>query len=1156
MAKDFNPNYGQYLDVFPFVGSNILDAYRLSDAHAPFVTMLPACFTSGAGMELILHLEQSPQDKRLFHLFVEAQNMRHLQGKEVLSVGYPFLLAVEEEEMLSMPLFFRPVSLSPLKQEGDWSFQIKKNERIRVNPFLEQLLRKKGLEKCADKVVQLRAKNYLRERDFLEFIGQLSKELSLSSTGERPTLLAFPSTDEMGQMAQDGFIQWSAAIGIFPEVNLIDESAFDIFAEAPPPFPFHSFGLNSVDSAKVTAIQQVKEHYITLISGAVGSGKTHLLQYLISNALLKGGKSLIISPRLNNLREIQNLLEKEGLGSLNYLFQDGDNDGAVWKNILQARLKEKGKKSDKEVLANFRILLQEYLRKKRKMDAAYSSTRVPIFGDKNWEEVAGLFLHFNELEKWQLLDSFLIASDFSFTEIELQEITDGILLSKPIFEKLGTIQHPLRNLNAGIFVHHSVEEGRGFVLSKVTAFLKKGGALQRRIIIVRNEYADALMSYYSDYYYRLEDEIASLRDLIHDFKTRYDEDLFDAGTWALKINGLLQSKYMDILQAREKIRTGLDGLQTMHEQMDYFDFSFTRKSTSLSAFTQKINDYEADLNSWWQSIGGKVQDELLRLSAKTVQASLMPYRKKIQGLEKELDIFVEELNATGLYHLPFSANMLTLSKKQKYLEEILGQLEETDYHLRDFDLFFDWQSLWYTLSQETRRVLAALIKVKPDNWINAFKSWYYFHLLSNHQSPVMPVAPYDLEGLHQIYEQLNQSARAALPDIWNEKAEIAKSTLKTTHKKLFRQMMDKKEGVGMRELFAGLSEPILELNPICLSSVSQLANWTNIPDFTFDYLLVEEGQLVEENILPLFTKAKRVVVFNTPVEEQIIPFALPEILKKEGVHEVLLSTDNPEQKKLVPGVKAVNGYPNEATGINERELSEVIRLLNEIKVIPGRKLPSVAMVFTTPAQRDAVFRSLLTIKQKRLPGFEIILQLERNGLALLTVDELPGQQFDTVLWSLGFDEAASFINTGLSRWDTYSRIIYERSKNSLTIIHSLSQKELAKLQKETANTSAFTTLLSGNSLAKDKKRDIPESSFVTFVKEKLQSKYPNAKFTSEGHYLRRIGDEGTGDTIILPNACFARTPAISFKEEYHRQRQLREQGVKIEPVFPVLWWRG
>ena len=1151
MNKNSIRKYEQYLDVFTSDRNRLMDVAQIAAENPSFSEQLINAFLddSGLSLEVVLSPETHQQ---LFHLYVEAQNARQVSGQNVLAIGYPLLLDVKEEEMLAMPLFIRSIQLQPSKELGRWLIIAQKEEHLRLNPFLEDLLKQNGFEKCRQEVRKLQTKTQLTRSDFLGFINCLSKEMLLGSTGERPTLLSFPSVDELAEMAHAGFIQWSGAIGVFPPVNLIADRTFDILNEKVPSFPLHAFGLKDIDGAKATALKSIKAERVTIVSGAVGSGKTHLLHYLLSNALLKGGKSLVLSPRLNNLKAIQAQLERDGYSSLNFLFQNSYNDAELWENILNARFREKNKTISNTEDKTYQILLHEYLRQKRKMDAAYESTRANIYGHNNWEEIAGLFLKYNAQEEWQLLDSYLQVNDFSFSENELEKIIDAILLARPIFQKLGTIQHPLRNLNAGIFVHQSVEEGKRFVASKVDLYTQKGIELQRKIIIQRNTYADALMAYYSKYYYQLQDQIADISDQVYDFETRYDDDLFDAGRWALKINGLIQKKYKDILLARERMYDDFNALVQEHQRKEYFDFSFEQKPSSLTDFSTQLDAYRQALEGWWQSIGGKVQDELLRLSSKTVQVSLRHLEQPIRALEQELDTYVEELNGTGLYHLPFSANMLTLSKKQKYLEEILGQLDETTYHIRDFDLFFDWQSLWYSLSQEARRVIKALTKVKPGSWSNAFRSWYYHHLLAKHQNPLMPQEIYDLEGLHQAKERLLVQAGTTLNNLWEAKSEAAKTALKTTFKKRAKQLLSTDKPKQMQDLLTDLHEPILDFNPICLSTASQLNNWLGLPDLTFDYLLVDEAQLLEEDVVALFAKAKRVVVFSTLIEETQDEFALTNVLRKQGVKEVVLQrTNNSVEQEME--VRVVSGFYDENTDQNEIEAAELIRLLNDIKKTPSRKLPAVAIVCLTTGQRDSIYQSLLTIKQQRLPGVEMVLQLERNGMLIVTAEELQGQQFDVIIAGLTFHKAAYFLETDLEEWEQLIKVLYQRALNRLIIVHSLSEKEQFLIHKEKERASSIAAILMGNHLHKVAKSEWKESAFVAYLKHILQPHLSEAVLSSEGHYLV-VNHQGE-EVVILPNGSFSRTLAIDFEEEYNEQIRRLSKGQKIIPVWPVTWWK-
>ena len=123
-----------------------------------------------------------------------------------------------------------------------------------------------------------------------------------------------------------------------------------------------------------------------------------------------------------------------------------------------------------------------------------------------------------------------------------------------------------------------------------------------------------------------------------------------------------------------------------------------------------------------------------RLNAKSIHSEL-DFKEKIKDLESALDLFLEEFNGAGLYQDDLKHEMLTVPKRQEFLEEVIAKLENTQFYLRDFDDFYIWQKHWLALEPSAQKVVQALCKIKPANWHNAFESWYLHNLLQKEFQP-------------------------------------------------------------------------------------------------------------------------------------------------------------------------------------------------------------------------------------------------------------------------------------------------------------------------------------------------------------------------------------------------------------------------------------
>ena len=84
---------------------------------------------------------------------------------------------------------------------------------------------------------------------------------------------------------------------------------------------------------------------------------------------------------------------------------------------------------------------------------------------------------------------------------------------------------------------------------------------------------------------------------------------------------------------------------------------------------ENLEAFSVQLEQWRNDLPNLVQEEFVRLSQKTVHPHL-DFKEQIKELEYALELFVEELNESGLYQLPKENKMLTIPKRQKYLEEL------------------------------------------------------------------------------------------------------------------------------------------------------------------------------------------------------------------------------------------------------------------------------------------------------------------------------------------------------------------------------------------------------------------------------------------------------------------------------------------------------
>lgn len=170
---------------------------------------------------------------------------------------------------------------------------------------------------------------------------------------------------------------------------------------------------------------------------------------------------------------------------------------------------------------------------------------------------------------------------------------------------------------------------------------------------------------------------------------------------------------------------------------------------------QNLTNFEKTLQHWRTSHPAFVQEGIQRLNAKGIQSDAIFYTP-ITELEYGLDQLIAELNTVRLYQQPFENKMLTIPKRQKYLEEIIEQLENTRLYLREYEVFYDWQRHWLLVPENGKKIIRALVKVKPNDWLQAFESWYLHHCLNLYGNSNFIVEEKTISDFVISYEQLQK----------------------------------------------------------------------------------------------------------------------------------------------------------------------------------------------------------------------------------------------------------------------------------------------------------------------------------------------------------------------------------------------------------------
>lgn len=839
----------------------------------------------------------------------------------------------------------------------------------------------------------------------------------------------------------------------------------------------HTFTLMPLDPSQRNAFLTLHRRALTVVEGASGSGKTHLIAAAIINALSNGKKCLVVSKNLTAMRQAQQYLIDKGMGDLSFLLRHTASDHLMLSDMMRLRTEQKAKgRFNKDLFDN---LLGRAKRIQNQMDAAWNKLNRPFFGEAGFSEVTGRFLQANRLAGKEMLLGQLNPSDFVFTQEEFEDTLKAIQTSRPLFERFPILDHPLAQLSDDVFLKYNMEEGREWARQRIAELLQDATQLHHKFIAGISDYSETLFDHYEQHYRELASLIRQIQDDIADGKLHFGVDFEKSASATEKLYGIFSDRYKAIAEARERIGRQFETLRTAYSMRRYFEFDFppAAENRNIRRIADNVADFDIALQHWRKKIPESVREYAQKLNARTMHAEL-DYREKMSNLEQFLEEYLTKFNQSGLYKQPRKHEMLTAVKRQEFIELLIKQLEESNFYLRDYPDFYIWQSHWLRLATPARKAVAALCKIKPDNWEAAFESWYLYHLLQKEFHPDLVWTEADFEQYRKAVGELNEQLPWQIDDLWLKRKNLTLGALKSANAKAFKTWFGKDNrklsaNLKIEDLFRDHIDALTDMLPALFVTPQVALDVVQSANMLFDFVFVDEGHNIsKQECYHLFDLAKNLVVLGD-AHQDMTPMAQDDILefcKGIGAEVVALDyqhKDSPEEwirfNKIAFGtpfkrlphryappeattVSYVDGYYDEKAKINETEARQIIDWLNLVEPTPARTYPAVAIACATVEQRDLIAGQLLRIRQRKAPGHEKIQQMQLSGLGVYTFSELQGRQVDVLLVSFthGHIDGQGTLTRDFHLWNSQLGInqlyvLLTRATRRLFIAHSIPQ---------------------------------------------------------------------------------------------------------------------
>lgn len=1188
---------------------DFVDIYQLNQEDADdFVFQWIKNLLDGQTISMPSEISFDVQEQ-LNYLYSDNRNHLKLKGTAVTAFGFPMLGSLINQQVIYAPLILWPIKMSVDAQKvNHWNFSLLQTnghigaQKPRVNTRLLETL---------NQVCDLDFDVLLNHQDFsrkglLDWLSKLEDQLGVDWTERQIAIAKTPSIENLDNLRPNGKLFWSGVLSNFSDQNAIAGQELPSLSDETLEIEGHPFGLFKQSPEQESVFQKGRTHKISAISGQVGSGKTYTLGHAITHALANQQRVLYVSKSIPSLFEIQKLLGQFDLPHLNFLLQSPAVDASLLLELLKAAAANMENKYafDQE---NYDKWLEKGNRLYQKYNQQYQQAHFKAFGSKSWTETVGLFLKNEREQPKVLLASQLTATDFAFNESEYTNLQKSIVESKNVFEKIQTLNHPLIQVHPRVFTEMEREDAAVFLQQQTDRLLDRTTQLHQRYINKSQAYNDRLFRFLESQYQRLFQHQTKLSDIIAEYTNQYGDDYLNASNSALKLKGIFSSKAKDITNAKEETFEQYNRIVNTYQQNTPFDFTFPlerdlKQVAHLKAFLPKFSEVS---EQWRLQIPVLVQEDMARLNNKTVVASL-GFKDHIEELEEALDRLVENINAARIFRGPLKSQMLTIPKRQKHLEAIIDRIENIQFNLRDFNDFYSWQRHWLLMSEEARKVVKSLIKVKVQNWEAAFNSWYFNNTLLRHYSPLLPDQNVNLKDLATQIGRAPLELMNHIKFNWHQTKEKALKQFRREQKNLYQQIFSKKNqelsaNISFADWFGEGIEAISSVIPVFLTSPSIAAECFRGKTEVFDLVIIDEAQELDMHNGRFLGQLGKRAILSYPdtdstgdfVQEFKATHQDSEPLKDiQRYYPANLFQNPPIDDDYNQRIHfdQVDGRYDENKKTNEVEAQHIIRILNQIQKTPQQTYPKVGIACFTKEQRNLILSYLQDIRKRMNHGGDKIKQLERNGLGVYHIHELYGQHFDILMISTTFGpiDLNGTVTSHLSELnqpetEKWIKILASRAINGVFFTTSLQEELIDRIldQKVTEGLTylaayyRFIQLGAQNQMAKQTAiiTKVLNSSLgyahlygQTFAEEVAESIKPylagrliKTNIKEEGHHFPILiephNEHHTAVVCKLDGFWFHRA-YTNFKAEYEYDLLLEKSGYHVLSIWSAAWWKS
>jgi hypothetical protein len=972
----------------------------------------------------VVQLSSATMEDLFIAAFFKYKNQLRINGSSPLNLYFGITKILNEtDDEQWIPIFETEIVLAkdPYKN-GVWV--IKRRGEVKITKALEEKLNRKNSK--------LESPGISRIKDLLEsnksmlissFLEETTENLSLNTS-------SIPSIEILSSANHNDF--YLTAILASQQNEVISKTAqkdikdsLNKFHRTPKKHSIRKdleIGYPFMDSEQKTVSKRLEDRKLALVEYSQYAEITPIINQLIIQGLEQGKQILVLTDRSAYARKLFNELP---INQKVLLPNNWKSDEAT-RRILNNSI-AKAQISKKSNSKHYLLQKQKSNRSAQKLEQYSNAFSSPIFGDKKWVELIGIFLeHQNNTDK-SVLSAQLNSTNFEFSFSEYNKLSEKVKTTWPLYESVSNDPKVFFEYNEVWFSKTGKQQTKKQFIEFGQKIQSLTGKTQKSLQNLIDSYAEVYRDELDKTYLDLSKKIKEQKALFQDLETIYGEALYEQKLNSSGLNPFVSRQTKSLQKDVKQLERNWKVLGEYLKSSDYCDFKILEIDDlkSVKSLNIELQQLSESVESWRTNSFNLIQEELKRFSKKHhLNNDLI--NQMIPETESLISDFFTELKKLGFYNNPPKDYLLTYPKRLKQFNQLYTDNENFLKVLENFEPLYEWTRNWHLSSPEEKELIQALIESKTNNWESAFNSWYLNKFIERNLSEEKTLTSEDVQqALEQIFNFYPQVLEE-IEKIWYNKLSKEYYTLSKKDKKLLEEPIS--ENTITTNFNKSHSTLFQQAFPLCFSS--NLDSWKALNnELNFDRIIVIESSNIKANITSsLCNCSESMIVFSqmTPNDPDSISYYLDQMplvrkLSLNGKYYdtcIKLSHDIPNvvnrsfTRKI--DLHCTQGVFDIQSQTNEKEADTVIHLLNTIEIDKQSRIyTKTGILCFSEAQRNLIWSYVKELSKRNDDTGEKVRQLERNGLQIGCLNDLLGMQFERLIVSATFsylDNEALFIN--------------------------------------------------------------------------------------------------------------------------------------------------